>query len=114
MKLPSKIIFADEKVKKAFEKLKKGKTEDTQLYEFLVRAFKDIEENAFCSIRISKKLIPKEYKQKYEINNLWKYNLPNAWRLIYSVGKQKLVVVSIVLEWMDHIKYDRKFGYKTS
>ena len=85
MKLPSKITFADDKIKKAFEKLNEGKTEDKQLYEFLVRAFKDIEENAFCGIRISKKLIPKEYKQKYGIDNLWKYNLPNAWRLIYSV-----------------------------
>jgi len=114
MKLPSKITFAEDKLKKAFEKLKDGKTEDTKLYEFLVRAFKDIEENAFCGIRISKKLIPKEYKQKYGIDNLWKYNLPNAWRLIYSVGKQELIIVGIVLEWLDHKEYDRKFGYKTS
>ncbi len=70
MKLPSKIIFAEDKLKKAFEKLKEGKTEDTQLYNFLVRAFKDIEENAFCGIRISKKFIPKEYKKKYGIDNL--------------------------------------------
>ncbi len=114
MKLPSKIKFADDKVKKAFEKLEQGRTEDTKLYEFLVRAFEDIEENAFCGIRIPKKLIPKEYKKKYEIDNLWKYNLPNAWRLLYSVGKQELIVISIVLEWLDHKNYDRKFGYKKS
>ncbi len=112
MKLPSHVIFADDKVKRAFAKLLEGKTEDKQLYDFLARAFSDIEENAFCGIRISKKLIPKEYRKKYGIDNLWKYNLPNAWRLIYSVGKQKLIVVSIVLEWMDHKKYDRKFKYR--
>ena len=112
MKLPSKITFAEDKLKKAFEKLKEDKTEDTQLYKFLVRAFKDIEENAFCGIRISKKLIPKEYKKKYGIDNLWKYNLPNAWRIIYSVGKEELIVVSIVLEWLDHTSYSRKFKYK--
>ncbi|MBN2067497.1 MAG: type II toxin-antitoxin system RelE/ParE family toxin [Candidatus Diapherotrites archaeon] len=111
MKLPSKITFAEDKLKKAFEKLKEGKTEDAQLYEFLTRAFKDLEENAFCGIRISKKLIPKEYKNQ-GIDNLWKYNLPNAWRLIYSVGKHELIVVSIVLEWLDHKNYGRKFGYK--
>ncbi len=110
MKLSSKIIFAEDKLKKAFEKLKNGKTEDAQLYEFLTRAFKDIEENAFCGIRISKKLIPKKYK-KYGINNLWKYNLPNAWRLIYSVGKQEIFVVSIVLEWLDHKNYEKRFKY---
>lgn len=113
MKLPSKIIFAEKKLKKAFEKLKDGKTEDAELYDFLVRAFKDIEENAFCGVRISKKLIPKDYK-KQGVDNLWKYNLPNAWRLIYSVGKHEVIVVSIVLEWMTHKEYDRKFGYKTS
>ncbi|MDI6708812.1 MAG: hypothetical protein QME47_07005, partial [Candidatus Thermoplasmatota archaeon] len=34
-------------------------------------------------------LIPKEYIEKYSIDNLWKYNMPKAWRLLYSVaGKQ--------------------------
>ncbi len=112
MNLPSRIRFADDKVKAAFDKLLEGKTEDKQLFEFLNRAFKDIEENAFCGIRISKKLIPKEYKKKYGVDNLWKYNLPNAWRLLYSVAKEEVIVVSIVLEWMDHKNYERKFGYK--
>lgn len=114
MNLPCKIKFADEKVKSAFGKLVEGKTEDKQLYEFLNRAFKDIEENAFCGIRISKKLIPKEYKKKYGIDNLWKYNLPNAWRLLYSVAEEEVIVVSIILEWMDHKSYERMFGYRTS
>ena len=98
MNLPCRIKFADDKVKEAFGKLLDGKTEDKQLHEFLNRAFKDIEENAFCGIRISKKLIPKEYKKKYGIDNLWKYNLPNAWRLLYSVGREEVILVSIVLE----------------
>jgi len=112
MRLPSTIKFADKKIKNSFEKLKQSKTEDKQLYDFLERAFKDIEENAFCGIRVPKKLIPKEYKKKYSIDNLWKYNLPNAWRLIYSVGKEELIVVSIILEWLDHTSYSRKFGYR--
>ena len=114
MSLPCKIKFADDKVRVAFDKLLGGKTEDKQLYEFLNRAFKDIEENAFCGIRISKKLIPKEYKKEYGVDNLWKYNLPNAWRLLYSIAKEEVIIVSIVLEWMDHKSYERKFGYKTS
>ncbi len=114
MILPSKIRFADNKVKAAFDKLLEDKVEDKQLHEFLSRAFKDIEENAFCGIQVPKKLIPKEYRQKFDVDNLWKYNLPNAWRLVYSVARDEIVVISIVLEWMDHKEYDRKFGYKTS
>ena len=111
MKLPSTTKFADERLKKAFEKLKDSKTEDRQLFELLNRAFKDIEENAFCGIQIPKKLIPKEYRQKYLVDNLWKYDLPNAWRLIYSIGKKELLVISLVLEWLPHKEYDRKFKY---
>ncbi len=111
MILPSKIRFVDPKVKKAFEELQNSKTEDKKLFAFLERAFKDVEENAFCGIQISKRQIPKEYLQKYGIDNLWKYDLPNAWRLLYSVGREEVAVVSIVLEWGSHKEYERKFGY---
>lgn len=106
--MESKIQFADDKVKKAFEKLKKI---DFKFYKFILRAFNDISENAFCGIQIPKKLIPKEYLKKFNIRNAWKYNLPGAWRLIYSLESKNLVILSIVLEWMDHKTYERRFGY---
>lgn len=109
MKLPSKIKFSEEKVKKAFVEL--FTSGEKKLYAQLIRAFKDIEENAFCGIQIPKKLIPQEYKNKYNTHNLWKYNLPNAWRLLYSIENQEIVVVSIILEWMDHKTYEKKFNY---
>lgn len=109
MKLPSKVKFGDEKVKKAFIEL--SKSDENKVYSWLIRAFKDIEQNAFCGIQIPKKLIPQEYKNKHKIHNLWKYNLPNAWRLLYSVENQEIVIVSIILEWMGHKKYEKKFKY---
>jgi len=107
----SEIKFADEKVKESFEKLKCSKTEDKMLYKWICRAFEDLEENAFCGIRIQKKLIPKEYSKKYGIDNLWKYDLPKGWRLIYSVANGEICVLSIILEWMDHKNYERRFNY---
>jgi len=71
MILPSKVKFANEKTKEAFEKLRDSVGEDKNLYLWLERAFKDIEENAFCGIQIPKKLIPtewmthKEYERKF-------------------------------------------------
>jgi len=111
MKLPSKIKFADEKVKKAFEELEHSTTEDKQVYKFLNQALKNLEENAFAGIQIPKKLIPKDYIKKYGIDNCWKYNLPNAWRLIYSIAREEVIVISIVLEWLDHKNYERRFKY---
>ena len=112
MKLPSKIKFADEKIRKSFEQLEHSTTEDKQLYSFLEQAFTNLEENAFSGIQIPKKQIPKQYLKKYGIDNCWKYNLPNAWRLLYSVAREEIIVVCIVLEWLDQTNYSRKFGYQ--
>jgi Txe/YoeB family toxin of Txe-Axe toxin-antitoxin module len=107
----SEIKFADEKVKESFEKLKESKTEDENIYKWICRAFEDLEKNAFCGIRIPKKLIPKVYVEKYQIDNLWKYDLPRGWRLIYSVANGDVCVLSIILEWMNHKNYERRFKY---
>lgn len=111
MKLPSKLKFTDNKIRLAFDKLSSGNSEQRQLSNWLARAFKDIEENAFCGIQIPNKLIPKTYQKKYDIKNLWKYDLPNAWRLLYSIEDNKVLVISIILEWMDHKNYERRFNY---
>ena len=109
--MKSEIKFAEEKVKKNFEELKDSKSEDKLLYKWINRAFDDLEENAFCGIRIQKKLIPKVYIEKYNIDNLWKYDLPKGWRLIYSVANGQICILSIVLEWMSHKDYERRFHY---
>ena len=111
MNLPSKIQFADEKVKEAVEELKKYDKDEKGLYRYLSNAFKAIEENAFCGIQIPKRLIPAVYFKKYNLRNLWKYNLPNAWRLLYSIESSGVMVISIVVGWMDHKEYERKFKY---
>jgi len=109
--MESRVVFADEKIRKAFEKLQDSRTEDKRLFKWLNRAFDDIAENAFCGTQIPKKLIPKVYLKKYGIDNAWKYDLPNAWRLIYSVARDEIIVISIILEWMPHPEYERRFKY---
>ena len=110
--MKSKIVFGDNRVKESFEKLKDSRTEDKKLYGWLTRAFEDLEQNAFCGIQIPKKLFPKEYEKKFgKLDNLWKYNLPNAWRLIYTIKGGQVLVLSIILEWLDHKEYERRFNY---
>ena len=106
----TKIVFADEKVKEAFDRLKESAGEK-RLYDNLLRAFKDIAESPSAFIHIQQKLIPKEYREKYGIDNLWKYDLPNGWRLLYSLGRDEVEIIAIVLEWFDHKNYERRFGY---
>lgn len=72
------VVFASEKLKKAFENLRDSKTEDRMLYEWLKRAMDDIAKNPASGIQIPRRLIPRQYIQKYGIDNLWKYNLQPA------------------------------------
>jgi len=109
--MKSRINFVNEKIQDSFEELKNSKTESKKLYKWICRAFEDLEENAFCGIQIPKKLIPQVYFEKHKIDNLWKYNLPNAWRLIYSIKNGEVMVLSIILEWMSHKDYERRFKY---
>jgi Txe/YoeB family toxin of Txe-Axe toxin-antitoxin module len=95
----------------SFDKLKDSRTENKKLYEHLNRAFDSISENAFCGIQIPKRLIPKEYLRNYSIDNLWKYNLPKGWRLLYSVARDKVIIIAIILEWLPHDKYEKRFKY---
>ena len=102
------VVFPDEKLKKAYYKVK---TENPVLYKFLDRATDDLKMDPQCGIEIPKRLIPKEYKRKYGVNNLWKYDLPNAWRLVYSITGNKIEIIAILLEWFPHKEYERRFGY---
>jgi len=103
--------FADEKIKKAYDELKKGKGAEPNLLEFLNRAFDDLKKDPFVGIKIPHDVWPKEYVHKYGIDNLWKYDLPDGWRLIYTVRANQVTILTVVLEWFDHKEYERRFGY---
>jgi mRNA-degrading endonuclease RelE of RelBE toxin-antitoxin system len=104
--MKSEIVFGDKKLRKELDKI------DKDLRKQLDRAFANLKENVFCGIQIPKRLIPKEYIKKFgNITNLWKYNLPDAWRLIYTIKNNNISILSVVLEWMDHKTYERRFKY---
>jgi len=106
----TRIFFGDKKVQKAYEDLKGSEFQD--LYKHIQIAFKDIKNDPFASgIPIEKRLIPKYYIKRFGVNNLMKYDLPMGWRLLYSVGQEGIEVIAIVLEWMRHKDYERRFKY---
>jgi hypothetical protein len=78
--MKSNIRFVNERLEKTFKKLEK---DDPQLHKFILRAFSDIENNAFCGIQVPKRLIPEEYAKKLSVRNVW----------------------------MDHKTYERRFKY---
>ena len=100
--------YADESIKKDLIKLE---NKDKELYRHIKNAFMNIQEDPVCGIKIHFRLIPKSWKQRYLINNLYKYNLPNAWRLLYSLAGDRIEIIAIVLGCYNHKDYNRLFNY---
>ena len=102
------VVFADDKIERAYNSL----SDDDWLKKAVKKAIDNLKENIFSGERIPQKQIPKEYKIKYGIDNLWWYPLPNAWRLVYSViTPSKVEILAVILEYFDHKNYERKFKY---
>ena len=102
------LIYGDEAIKKSLEKLK---AKDQELYRHIENAFNNIKEDPVCGIKIPQRLIPREWVKKFAVNNLYKYNLPDAWRLFYSLVGSQIEIVAIILGCFDHKEYERLFHY---
>ena len=105
------LYFADDQIRQDFFMLQSGRAEDKEIFNQLNTAFDMIATDPFCGIQVPKRLIPKMYITKYGIDNLWKFNFHKNWRLLYSVAGDGTQVVTLVLEWLSHKEYERRFGY---
>lgn len=62
---------------------------------------------------IPKKLIPKECMVKYGVTNLFRAELPNFWRMLYTLTAEgEIEIIAFILDIIDHKTYSKKFGYK--
>jgi len=108
MKKPSKVVFIEDKLENNFNSL----TKEDPIKKSIIRAIKDLKENAFSGIQVPKRLIPKLYIQKYGLNNLWKYDLPQGWRLLYTItAENEVEIISAILEWFNHKDYEKRMNY---
>jgi hypothetical protein len=94
-----------------------SKAQQSKQEEIIFNAFLQkvelIKENIHYGQPIAKKLIPAEYKAKYGITNLFRVELPTFWRMLYTLtaGSSGIEIIVLVLDIVDHKKYDKKFGY---
>ena len=105
---PDKVVFVDEELEKSFNEL----SETDPIKRGIIRAICAIQENFSCGRQVKKELIPNKLVEKYDLKNLWIYDLPNGWRLLYSVTSAgEIEIIAAVLDWMDHKDYERLFGF---
>jgi len=83
-----------------------------QLLKSIERATNNLKIDPQFGIHIPRKVISKAVVARYGTDRLWKINLVGYWRLIYTIVGDDIKIISFVLEFMDHKKYDKVFGYK--
>lgn len=71
-----------------------------------------LKENPFAGEQVQKSLIPDYYLKTYDVTNLWRIDLSDYWRLIYTIQSNEVEIIDFVLNIVDHKKYDKIFGYK--
>ena len=105
---PDKVVFVDEELEASFNAL----SDNDPIKRGITRAIHAIQENFSCGRNVKKELIPQKLIDKYFLNNLWIYDLPNGWRLLYSVTSGgEIEIIAAILDWMDHKDYERLFGF---
>jgi len=111
-----------EEAEKAFQELNKivgeqkvkgiTSSKEITLLEGIHRIFEIMVTNPFYGENAKKDLIPKEYKEKYGVENLFIADLPNYWRMLYTLESDEIEIIAFVLDIIDHKEYDKKFGFR--
>ena len=87
-------------------------SKDITLLTAINRLFDVIVINPFYGENAKKDLIPKEYRQKYDADNLFIADLPDYWRMIYTLESDEIEIISFVLDIIDHDEYNKKFKFR--
>lgn len=116
-----KIILSEEagKVLQELNKIARDEKKEginSSFYQTLLRSIKRViellKENPFAGNQVPKRLLPKKYIEKYDAENVWRIELANRWRLIYTITGNRLEIISFIIDIFDHKDYDKIFGYK--
>ncbi len=121
MNKPVRVVFLGE-AEEEFERLNKivgnqiksgrESSEEIQLLRSIKQKIGFIKSNPFYGDPIAKNLIPEEYKVKYQTINLFRAELSQFWRMLYTLKGDEIEIIAFVLNIIDHPDYNRKFGYK--
>lgn len=87
-------------------------SENQTLLRGIQNAIDILRDNLHYGIQLPKKQIPKKYIELYDVRNLWIIDLPLYWRLVYTVNSTEVEVINLILDFYDHLGYDKVFHYK--
>ena len=95
------------------EEISKGisSSKNQTLLRSIKTKFSFIENNPHYGEPIGKNKIPKKYKEIYGVNSLYWTKLSSYWRMLYSLSGSDVEILAIILDIVDHKKYDKILKY---
>jgi len=105
-------ILLKDQAKESYIELKKRNDKESRiLLNSIERIFNILKQNPQYGNPIKKGLIPKSILI-LGIKNLYRIELSNYWRMLYTIEGNKIEILIFVLKIVDHKEYNRLFGYK--
>ena len=95
-------------------KINEGNQEYISLFNSINKKIELLKNNPQYGVHIQKDRIPKKYVSEYDVNNLWKVDLIDAYRMIYTIKGTEVEIVTVIIDLSDHKEYEKTFGYKKS
>ena len=93
-------------------KAAKRKPTYSQLLSSINTALRNIKANPYYGNLIPRKYISKSTIKRYGTDKILRVELVGYWRLLYTLIGDEVKIIAFILEFMDHNKYNKIFGYK--
>ena len=93
-------------------KASKGKPSYSQLLSSINTAIRNIKADHYYGDLIPRKYISKGVINRYGTDKILRVELVGYWRLLYTLIGEEVRIIAFILEFMDHDKYNKIFGYK--
>ncbi|MBS3074095.1 hypothetical protein J4447_01425 [Candidatus Pacearchaeota archaeon] len=107
-------IFEDLKNIVSQEKLRGIESSFHQtLLRSILRARDLLKKDPFSGNQVPKRLIPPKYIKKYGVDNVWRIELSDRWRLLYTITGNQVEIITFIMDIVNHKDYDKIFGYKS-
>ncbi|MFW6014795.1 MAG: hypothetical protein ACOCQG_06460 [Candidatus Nanoarchaeia archaeon] len=96
---------------KTYEYIKKNKK---VIHQSFIRKKELVKQNIHYGDPIAKSKFPKRYKTQYKITNLFRAEIADFWRFLYTLtqGKSQDEIIVFILDITSHKKYNKIFGYR--
>ncbi|GBE19941.1 MAG TPA: hypothetical protein ENG87_04315 [Candidatus Pacearchaeota archaeon] len=86
----------------------KRKEINSSFHQTLLRSIKRVKEllknNPFAGDQVQRRQLPKKYLKEYDADNVWRIELANRWRLIYTITGNKVEIITFVMDIFNHKK----------